>query len=391
MRYVRYPLNHPRCGPLESENSAADEQHRLDAVRRYDILDTPPDGAFDRVTAIAAQLLRVPIAIVSIVDHDRIWFKSHHGLDVEQVDRDPGLCASCVRQDGPWIVSDAKTDARALANPLVAGEFGVRFYLGIPLRTRDGFNLGTLCAIDFAPRTASDQDISVLSDLAAIVMDELELRLSARNAVSVYEKELERRELSEEHVRALMREMAHRSKNLLAVVLAIARQTASNSQTIDDYVARLAARIQGLSLTHDLIADEDWHGVAMFDLAARHLDPFVEARSRVQYAGSRLLLSPAAAQNIGIALHELATNAIKHGALSVSDGKIDLVWHHTPPRLHITWRERNGPPVQAPLRKGFGHVVLTRLTPVALDGQATLAFDPEGFSWKLDIPTTYVL
>ena len=134
-----------------TEDSAVPEAQRLEAVRRYDILDTPPDGAFDRVTAIASQVLRVPISIISIVDHDRIWFKSHHGVDVEQLDRDPGLCASCILQDGPWIVNDAKSDPRALANPLVAGEFGLQFYFGIPLRTRDGFNLGTLCVLDFAP------------------------------------------------------------------------------------------------------------------------------------------------------------------------------------------------------------------------------------------------
>ena len=116
-------------------------------MRRYDILDTPPDGAFDRITALASRIMRVPVAIVSIVDHDRIWFKSHHGLDIEQIDRDLGLCASCILQDGPWVVNNAKTDPRALANPLVAGEFGAQFYLGIPLRTADGFNLGTLCVL----------------------------------------------------------------------------------------------------------------------------------------------------------------------------------------------------------------------------------------------------
>ena len=109
---------------LSPKNPTATEKHRLGAVRRYDILDTPPDGAFDRVTAIAAHVLKVPIAIISIVDHDRIWFKSHHGLDVEQIDRDPGLCASCILQHEPWIVNDAKIDPRALTNPLVTGEFG---------------------------------------------------------------------------------------------------------------------------------------------------------------------------------------------------------------------------------------------------------------------------
>ena len=382
----------PSIPPPDNEKSAATEQRRLDAVRRYDILDTPPDGSFDHVTAVAAQVLGLPVAIVSIVDHDRIWFKSHHGLEIEQVGRDAGLCASCILQHGPWIINDAKADLRALANPLVAGEFGARFYLGIPLRTHDGFNLGTLCVIDFVPRVASTQDVSVLTNLAAVVMDDLELRLSARKAISEYQHELARRQQREEHITALMRELAHRSKNLLAVVQAIARQTSGKSQTIDDYVGRLQARVQGLAQTHDLIADENWQGVPLDDLAARQLTPFVEAEeARLLCNGPRLVLSPVAAQHLGLALHELATNAIKHGALSVPQGKIDLFWHHTPPRVHITWRERDGPSIKAPSRKGFGYVVLARISPEALDGQSTLAFDPQGFSWKLDIPTTCLL
>jgi sigma-B regulation protein RsbU (phosphoserine phosphatase) len=177
-----------------------DEQARLEAVRRYDVLDTPPDGAFERVTALAARHFDVPIAIVSIVDSDRIWFKSHHGLDVEQIDRDPGLCASAILQHGPWIVEDAALDARTLANPLVAGDFGLRFYAGVPLTTGDGFNLGTLCILDLEPRDMSGEETETLVDMAAIVMDELELRLRARQAVD-HEQEL--REHAERTARAL--------------------------------------------------------------------------------------------------------------------------------------------------------------------------------------------
>lgn len=117
------------------------EARRLAAVRRYDILDTPPDGAFDRITAIAAQLFSVPISIISLVDHDRIWFKSHHGLEVSQINRAPGLCASAILQIDPLVLLDAKADPRSLTNPLVAGEFGLRFYAGAPLHTHDGYNL----------------------------------------------------------------------------------------------------------------------------------------------------------------------------------------------------------------------------------------------------------
>jgi GAF domain-containing protein len=157
------------------------EQERLAAVRRYEVLDTPADGAFDRITRLASVMLDMPISIISVVDHDRIWFKSAEGLDgVDQIDREPGLCASAILADEPWIVEDAKSDPRSLANPLVAGEFGLRFYAGAPLRTQDGYNLGTLCVIDKEPRTLAPKQVQVLDDLAAIVVHELELRLSAR-------------------------------------------------------------------------------------------------------------------------------------------------------------------------------------------------------------------
>jgi phosphoserine phosphatase RsbU/P len=179
---------------------AANEDERLAAVRRYDILDTPPDGAFERITALAARLFGAQISIVSIVDSERIWFKSHHGLDVEQIDREPGLCASAILHNEPWLVTDAALDPRTLANPLVAGEFGLRFYAGIPLRTHDGFNLGTLCVIDRQPRGITDEELATLRDLASLVMDELELRLSARRTVSL---EAELRRSAEELARTL--------------------------------------------------------------------------------------------------------------------------------------------------------------------------------------------
>lgn len=162
---------------------SADEPARMEIVERYGILDTPPDGAFDRITAMAARALKAPIAIVSIVDHDRIWFKSHHGLDVEEIDREPGLCASAILSDEPWIVENARLDPRTLANPLVAGEFGLQFYVGVPLTTREGFNLGTLCVIDTEPRKVTDDEVATLNDLAAVVVNELELRLDSRSAV----------------------------------------------------------------------------------------------------------------------------------------------------------------------------------------------------------------
>lgn len=165
------------------------ERQRLEAVHRYGILDTPPDGTFDSITILAAHILKTPVSIVSIVDTDRIWFKSHHGLDIEEIPRSPGLCASAILGDLPYILPDASKDPRSLANPLVAGEFGLRFYAAVPLKTRDGYNLGTLCCIDFQPSAITETQQTMLEHLAALVMEQMELRLAARQIFRI-DKEL---------------------------------------------------------------------------------------------------------------------------------------------------------------------------------------------------------
>ena len=189
-----------------------DEPERLAALQRYEILDTPPDGAFNHLTAVAAALFRVPIAVVSLVDHDRIWFKSHYGLEVCETGREPGLCASAIFSPDVYQIRDALTDARALANPLVTKEVGLRFYAAAPLRTHDGFNLGTLCIMDRKARKLSVLEAGMLTKLAALVMDQMELRLAARKVAELEQVERSMREeheglgKSEEHLRDLFDE-----------------------------------------------------------------------------------------------------------------------------------------------------------------------------------------
>lgn len=164
-----------------STNVDEAEQTRLAAVARYEILDTPQDGSFDRIAALAARLLDMPIATVSIIDADRVWFKAVLGLDgVTQVGRDPGLCVSAIQHDGPaYVVPDAATDPRTRSNPLVQGEPGVRFYAAAPITTSDGHRLGTVNVLDTRPRELDASGVETLKDLAALVMDQLEARLSA--------------------------------------------------------------------------------------------------------------------------------------------------------------------------------------------------------------------
>lgn len=168
------------------------EAARLAAVCRYDILDTPPDGAFDNITSLAARVLVVPYAMVSIVDQDRVWFKSRHGLDLQQVDRSTSLCNAAISKDTPTVIRDTMLDAGALANPLVTGKFGLRFYAAAPLTTTDGHTLGTLCVMDTQPRDVSDSQMKVLADLAAVVVHEFELRLAARELIRLKQELVER-------------------------------------------------------------------------------------------------------------------------------------------------------------------------------------------------------
>jgi PAS domain S-box-containing protein len=159
----------------------ANEPERLAALHRYNILDTSPEAAFDRITKLAARLFNMPIALISLVDESRAWFKSCVGFGANEVPRDATLCSFAVLADEPLIVPDTRQDDRFVCNPFVQAEPGVRFYAGAPLISQDGFNLGTLCLLDSQPRdplTAEQQ--ATLVDLAAMVVDELELRLSAQ-------------------------------------------------------------------------------------------------------------------------------------------------------------------------------------------------------------------
>ncbi|MBH5338758.1 SpoIIE family protein phosphatase [Streptomyces pactum] len=170
-----------RCAPP----APADERRRLRAVRRYHILDTPPDGVFDRIAGLAARFFDVPIATVAIVDEDRVWFKSAHGLHgVREVPREPGLYATAVAHGVPHVVPDTLADPRTADHPLVRGEPGIRFYASAPITTADGHHLGSVDVLDTRPRRVSREQIAALQDFAALVMDELELRLSAMRTVS---------------------------------------------------------------------------------------------------------------------------------------------------------------------------------------------------------------
>jgi signal transduction histidine kinase len=161
--------------PLPDNESA-----RLEALRAYDVLDTPPEQAFDDMTRLAAQILGTPMAMVSLVDGDRQWYKSHHGTELTETPRDVAFCAHAILQPDLFVVPDAHADARFADNPLVDGEPQVRFYAGAPLVTPDGHALGTLCAVDRVPHELTEAQGEALRALARQTMVQLRLRRSLK-------------------------------------------------------------------------------------------------------------------------------------------------------------------------------------------------------------------
>jgi serine/threonine protein kinase len=146
------------------------------SMGRSAILDTIPDEALHRVTAMAARLFSAPISIVSVVDHDRTWFRSHYGPDVAQIARDVDLRTANIPHEEPVVIEDGLTDPRSQDSHLVTGPLGLRFYAGVPLKRTDGQTIGTLSVLDFTPRTATDAEVANLEDLAALVVAQLETR-----------------------------------------------------------------------------------------------------------------------------------------------------------------------------------------------------------------------
>jgi two-component sensor histidine kinase len=295
--------------------SSRAEAARLAAVRRYAVLDTPPDGAFDRIAGLAARLLETPIAIISIVDEDRIWFKSHEGLDgVAEIPRDPGLCASAILHNGPWILNDASVEPVALANPLVAGEFGLRFYAGIPLRTQDGHGLGTLCVIDKAPREITPEQTAILQDLAAVVMDELELRREAIAPHQALRREMREKEL-------LAGEVEHRVMNSLQLISSVARRKAAQhaGQTaaeLKDIAARIGAIAQANRHIQQSLPGLAQDGdLALFlQVLSRELFPLCPQGGLIEVDCPSLHLTRDRLVPIGHLVTELVLNSVKCGA-----------------------------------------------------------------------------
>jgi two-component sensor histidine kinase/CheY-like chemotaxis protein len=193
---------------------------------------------------------------------------------------------------------------------------------------------------------------------------------------------------AEQQIRLLMTEVNHRSKNLLSVVMAVAQQTAASNPK--DFVKRFSNRVQALAVNHDLLVKSQWRSIEVSELVNGQLAHFGDIMGkRILVEGPPLRLCSAAAQSIGMVVHELSTNAIKHGALSGA-GHIEIAWQidsgGAEPTFLMRWTERDGPPIVAPAYRGFGTTVVTKMVEMGLDGEAILDYAPTGLTWKFACP-----
>lgn len=208
-------------------------------------------------------------------------------------------------------------------------------------------------------------------------------------------QDITERKAVEEHAELLMREINHRSKNLLAVVQAIAHQM-TRSGDIADFPQRFAERLAGLASSQDQLVKNHWKGVPLRELIASQLSHYKHLLgSRILLAGDDVRIAPGVAQNLGMALHELGTNAAKYGALSGERGEVTIDWEVIQvggkAEFLLTWTERGGPPVSPPEHRGLGSFIVTRLFKHALSGEVTQEFAPQGVRWAIRAPAASIL
>ncbi len=299
--------------------------------------------------------------------------------------------APTFRGDGPVRSDDILADPRYGQNAphkgMPEGHLPVRSYLAVPVKSRSGEVMGGLFFGHSEPGrfTGRHEELLIgIAGQAAIGIDNARLYDAAQ-------REIADRKAAEKHRELLINELNHRVKNTLATVQSVAAQTLRSSAVDEGVRQQLNARLMALSDAHNLLTEHNWEGATLGRVAEMALQPHrSERHDRFEVAGPEVQLLPKTALAIAMALHELATNAIKYGALSNENGRISITWQvrngDGGPRLHLIWVEQGGPPVTPPTRKGFGTRLVERGLAAELDGRVELSYDLSGLKCTIDAP-----
>ncbi len=324
-------------------------EERLAALQSYRILDTPPEPEFDDLVRLAARACHAPIALITLVEDRRQWFKAEMGLGLRETPLDRSICARAILQPGLTVVRDLTADPRFNTNPLVAGAPHLRFYAGMVLETPGGLPLGTLCVLDHVARDLNEEEALPLTMLARQVMSQLELR----RAIAERDETLAASQRVEQRQSLLVRELHHRVRNTLATVQALVGATARTTGSVQAFYRAFSARLASLAETQTLLTEDYWQTAPLRAMLLNELRPFVEARNQpFVLNGPPVELSADLAIPVGMALHELTANAAQFGALSVPQGRVEVIWDVIEVagvrKLRLDWAERGGPSVEPP-------------------------------------------
>lgn len=220
---------------------------------------------------------------------------------------------------------------------------------------------------------------------------ETKIREANQVAIALSNASFDRSE-AEDRIHLILHELVHRTKNILTLIQAMMRQLARQDTTMEEFQKAISTRLQGLGKSIEALAKEQWAGVSIRRVIEIHMSTFADAADRVELQGTDFILKAEAVQNLGLILHELATNSVKYGALSVPQGRVRITWKDTVDeesgegRLELVWEERDGPAVHEPSRTGFGTTIIRRHAAAAFAGQVEVDFRTEGLRWSLNAP-----
>lgn len=350
------------------------ETDRLSALKNTGLLDTPTEARFDRLTRLASNALGTEIALISLVDKDRQWFKSRNGLDVSETPIEQAFCSHAIKNKDVMVVNDASSDSRFSANPLVTGNPNIAFYAGAPLITKEGYALGTLCVIDSKPRPEfSEEDKMILSDIAASVMTEIEANAQTQII---------------DDLNVVNEELQHRMGNMYAHVSSLISLMARTGGEQKDLVRRLRERITTLAQTQALIASQRYQSAPLSAIFETTLAPFLTPHNRTRVrliSQDDLNISARGAFTLTLMLNELATNALKHGALKGEQGVIDFSWAKADEEMiTFKWKETASNSKFIPTtHKGFGSQILARIVPLDFQGHAEHQISSDGLLYEV--------